>query len=139
MIIKINALSKGITSILFVASKNRFLLLKNGFLAAFMNIDDLDSKNILVGLSSKFRDEAVLNELIVLVNKEMGLNIQPGECRLAPVRPLCEQSLSEPVSVAIDSLYDLNVVEVSDSGILFETRGFQLPLSKNDINNMHLL
>ncbi|MBP4081590.1 hypothetical protein [Aeromonas sp. MrichA-1] len=139
MIIKINALSKGIASILFVASKNRFLLLKNGFLAAFMNIDDFDGGKILAGLSSKFRDEAVLNELILLVNKEMGLNIRAGDCQIAPVRPLCEQALSGSVGVAMDSLYDLNVVEVSDSEILFETRGFQLPLSKNDINNMHLI
>jgi hypothetical protein len=139
LIIKINALSKGITSILFVASENRFLLLKNGFLAAFLNIDSSDGGKILVGLSSKFRDEAVLIELIMLVNKELGLNIQAGECQLAPVRPLCEQALPGSANVAIDSLYDLNVVEISDSGILFEIRGFQLPLSKNDINNMHLL
>jgi hypothetical protein len=139
LIIKINALSKGITSILFVASENRFLLLKNGFLAAFLNIDNSNGGKILVGLSSKFRDEAVLSELIMLVNKELGLNIQARECQIAPIRPLCEQELSGAANVAIDSLYDLNVVEISDSGILFETRGFQLPLSKNDLNNMHLL
>ncbi|MND12119.1 hypothetical protein D3C87_587380 [compost metagenome] len=128
-----------IPSVFFAVHRDFFLLIKQGVLAAFIVADKNRGDRYRIGLSPNIESPMLTGELLTGFSNALGKQVVREQCAIMPGSSYDDYFEEEnPGKITISSLYDMSIVDVSDNELWVEIKGFQVPLSKNDLSCMDL-